>query len=374
VNRCRICTGPFGGPMRYANIQVLRVAAAVGVVLYHLGMHAPGSVGVDPAVLRAPWLAGFPVPLFFAVSGFVLAHAVRSAPPGRFLFARFLRLYPGYWLALAVTAAVMWFGPVAEPYRHAVGLVNQHTITLWPAGSGRVLYLIGVEWSLVYEVFLSAALAGLSLFGPRRLPVLAVVWLAAIAAGMIAGVGGQFDTFPTVSTIALSAHNIAFILGVLAYHVKDRGRRWRWAVLPATLATFVGGPLAGLPGELVWWTWGAMSAAVVWLAVQFPQMSERNPLARLGDCTYGLYLAHVPLLTAALGLAARYGWTGRAEAVWAAGAVALVGGLLFGRLEAAIHTKLRPLTKWKRADVLAWPTLGKRAFRLRFLGSKGLRG
>jgi exopolysaccharide production protein ExoZ len=81
--------------VRYTNIQFLRVAAAVGVVLYHLSCHAPALVGVDPARLGHPLLAGLPVPLFFAVSGFVLAHALRSAPPGRFLLARAVRLYPG---------------------------------------------------------------------------------------------------------------------------------------------------------------------------------------------------------------------------------------------------------------------------------------
>lgn len=49
--------------------------------------------------------------------------------------------------------------------------------------------------------------------------------------------------------------------------------------------------------------------------------------------------------------AARGGWAGRVEVVWVAGVVAVAGGLLFGRLESAVHARLRPLAKVRPADV-----------------------
>lgn len=338
--------------MRYTNIQFLRLAAAAGVVLYHLGCHAPPLVGVDPAALRHVLVAGFPVPLFFAVSGFVLTGALQSAPPGRFLLARFLRLYPGYWLAVLGAVVLMRLRLLTEHHRWLIYFVNLTELTLWPAGPGRCQYLLGgVEWSLIYEVFLSAALAGLAAGGGRRaVPWLAGAWLAALAGKMALWPGYAFDMFPHWSTIALSPHAVPFLLGVLAYPLRDRGRRCRWAVLAAVAGLLYLVATRPLGAEPQWAVMGAAAAGAVWLAVQFRQVGAGNPLARLGDCTYGLFLFHVPLMWAVLYPAARLGWAGRWEPVWLAGAVALAGGLLFGRLEAAVHARLRPLAKW-RPDV-----------------------
>jgi peptidoglycan/LPS O-acetylase OafA/YrhL len=347
--------------VRFANIQVLRLVAATGVVLFHLGAHAPALVGVNPSALRHAWVGGFAVPLFFAVSGFVLTHAARSTTTARFLAARFLRLYPGFWLA-ALGAAAFWrYRLYNEDHRWLVYFVSRDGLALWPPGPGHAVYLLGVEWSLVYEVFLSAGLAALGLAGARRLPALAGAWLALILAKAVLWPGYAFDLRPHWSTIAASAYNAPFLLGVLAYQLKDRGRRWRWAVLPAVLLDFVVVPARPMTAEWHWVHWGVWSAAVVWLAVQFRQLPDRNPLVRLGDCTYGLFLFHVPLMLMVFYRAAHFGWVGRVEVVWAGGAVALAGGLLFGRLESAVHARLRPLAKLRVGDVTAgWGRLRAR--------------
>src|SRR4051794_36748970 len=98
--------------MRFHNLQVLRVVAAVGVVAFHLGHHAGEMLGAGGRLVEwlrtGPW-AVFPVPLFFALSGFVLSHALQASPRGRFLFGRVLRLYPGYWVAAGAVTLAMWF-------------------------------------------------------------------------------------------------------------------------------------------------------------------------------------------------------------------------------------------------------------------------
>ena len=332
--------------MRFTNIQFLRAAAAVGVVLYHLGEHAARLVGLHPGWTSFPLLAGLPVPLFFAVSGFVLTHALRTAPPGRFLLARALRLYPGYWLALGLTLVLMRLRVYTEHHRWVIHFVNASTVTLWPAGPGKVLYVLGVEWSLVYEVFLSVTLAAFGLAGRgRAVAVLAGVWLAVLGAKMAVFPGWWYDTFPHWTTIALSPMATPFLFGVLAYQLRGASRRWAWVVAPAAAAVLYVGSTVRMEPEHVWAAWGLAAAGIVWLAVVLPQAAEGNRLARLGDYTYGLFLFHVPLLFAVLYPAARLGWAGRWEAVWLAGAVAIAGGLAFGRVEAAVHARLRPLAK-----------------------------
>jgi len=333
--------------MRFNNIQVLRLFAAVGVVLYHLGVHGPRLIGVGNDWLLFPVIAGFPVPLFFAVSGFVLTHAIQNATPGRFLLARFLRLYPGYWLAVLGTLALMRLHVYTEHHRWLIYFVMPEGVFLWPAGPERIVYFLGIEWSLIYEVFLSVALTGLSLFGPRRgLPILTVVWIAVLLVKMIAWPGAYYDPLPHWSTIALSAFSVPFVLGVLAYQVKDADRRWIGLVFPAVLGVLYWTSTHAMKPEPTWLCWGLAGAGAVWLATRLPQLADRNPLVRLGDCTYGLFLFHVPLLFAVLHPAARLGWQGRVEVLWLAGATAIVGGLLFGSLEASVHTRLRPIAKW----------------------------
>lgn len=339
--------------MRFNNIQLLRVAAAVGVVLYHLGCHAPTLVGVSRSWLSFPLFAGFPVPLFFAVSGFVLAQAIRSASPGRFLFARFLRLYPGYWMALLGVIAFMRLRFFTEHHRWMIHFTGWNTITLWPGGEGHVLYFLGIEWSLVYEVFLSVAVAAMALaVGWRRVPLLTGIWLAAILVKMALWPGYLFDIFPHWTTIALSGCNVPFLLGVLVYQVKDVGQRVRWLVLLTEMGLLHHMCYRPMPPELTWACWGVAGAAAVWLAVRFRQVKDTNRLARLGDCTYGLFLFHVPLMFLVLFAAQRVGRTGDVTVLWLAGGVAIVGGLLFGRVESALHTRLRPLAKVKPRE--AW--------------------
>lgn len=349
--------------MRYTNIQLLRVAAAVGVVLHHLGEFAVYHFGLPGGPLwpiQLLVIKGFPVPLFFAVSGFVLTQALQTAPPGRFLFARFLRLYPGYWLALLATVLMMRLRLVTEHHRWLIYFVGRDAITLWPAGPGRTLYLLGgIEWSLIYEVFLSVSLCGLSLFGRRGLVAAAGVWLAVLAAKMVVYPGYGTEAIPHWSTIWLSVYSVPFLLGVLTYWVKDYGHRFRWLVLAAVGVLLAYTPYRFTAVEPHWCNWGVAAAGVVWLAVRFPQVAERNPVARLGDCTYGLFLFHAPVLLVGFHVLRRFGWLeGRYEAVWLVGGLALVAGLLFGRVESALHAKLRPLAKLTRADVTAW---GRRA-------------
>lgn len=340
--------------MRFSNIQLLRVLAAVGVAVFHTGCYAAMIGGTDLPWHRLTVVAAFPVPLFFAVSGFVLTHAVRSASVGRFLFARGLRIYPGYWLALGLAAGLASLGLFTDFHRGLVRFLTKSSFTLWPVGNGSTPYLLAIEWSLIYEVFLSVALAALSAAGVRRgVPVLASVWLAVLTVKMVLWPGYAFTPLSPAATIAFSVYNVPFLLGVLTYQVRDVSPRWGWLAGPVVAGMLSLVSVKTLTGEQIWYALGVAAAGTLWLAVRLPQVRETHPLARLGDCTYGLFLLHVPLLFLVYYAADRAGWHGRIEVVWLAGSVAIGGGLLFGRLESAIHSTLRPLAKVRIGNVWA---------------------
>lgn len=364
--------------MRFHNLQLLRGAAALGVVVFHLGVHGGGIFPQNSAIpwLRSGWWVEFPVPLFFALSGFVLTHALQTTPRSRFLLGRFLRLYPGYWLAMGLGLAIVWRGvwPLDQQYQSRF---STNAFTLVPGGGKGYYVLGGVEWSLIYEVMLSVSLTVLSLLGPRRgLAIGVVAWLAVLVAKVAVRPGFATEPFPHWQTVLLSAYSVPFLLGVLAYHLRDYGRRWRWVVFAALVGIVVAVvPRAASDRELHWCAWGVAGAGAVWFAVQVRQVSERNPLARLGDCTYGLYLVHVPVMLAVYYRSVMRQWDmAPSQVILVAGAAATVVGLLFGRFESALHARLRPLMKLRLRDARAWPgharaQLGRLIPRPRF-GSK----
>src|SRR5207244_12637851 len=109
-----------------------------------------------------------------------------------------------YGLARLGVVPLVRVGAFNEAHRVLSYTVSRSAIALWPTGPGRAVFLFGVEWTLVYEVFLSVAVAGLSLAGGRRgVPVLAGAWLAVIAGKMALWPGYAFAPFPHWSTLAL---------------------------------------------------------------------------------------------------------------------------------------------------------------------------
>src|SRR5947209_10067302 len=69
------------------SIQVLRGVAACSVAIGHAcGGFVLGGTGVD---------------VFFIMSGFILAGISQRRTPGRFLFDRFWRIYPLWWIGVA---------------------------------------------------------------------------------------------------------------------------------------------------------------------------------------------------------------------------------------------------------------------------------
>src|SRR5205814_6933311 len=105
-----VTKGRDGGRMqdRLSGLDGLRGIAASAVLVCHIAaafcfVHG-GNV--------PQWLASgkFGVQVFFVLSGFVILMTIeRCASPGTFLASRFARLFPAYWAAIAIAAALgLW--------------------------------------------------------------------------------------------------------------------------------------------------------------------------------------------------------------------------------------------------------------------------
>ncbi len=176
----------------FTTLDALRGAAAVIVVAYHAGTRrVPGG-----------YLA---VDLFFALSGFVLAHNYGGAlngwrDAGAFMVRRLIRLYPLYGLALAVGFGVHMVATLPAgtfwPSR-ALGTLAANAVFAPAAPAFLVTWHLypfnPPAWSLFFELAVNAlfALAAPFLRGWR--PLLTLVGLGAATLIWVAIVHGDLN-------------------------------------------------------------------------------------------------------------------------------------------------------------------------------------
>lgn len=136
---------------RLVELDALRGLAALAVVMYHYTTFYGQQIGhVQP--MQLGFAAGnYGVHLFFLISGFVIFMTLeRTGSVRSFLVSRFSRLYPGYWAALMVTAAVVY--SIGLPVQRLDG----HDLALNTTMAQQILgaeHLDGSYWTLQVELF-----------------------------------------------------------------------------------------------------------------------------------------------------------------------------------------------------------------------------
>ncbi len=123
----RLATAPAGHGPRFPTFEGLRALCAFAVLAYHAGTFTGLTGGRNASFVGiGPWVQhlNVGVSIFFVLSGFllfrpfVLAHLADRPPPRRRTYAlrRLMRIFPAYWLALAVSTVVLdlnlgdWWG------------------------------------------------------------------------------------------------------------------------------------------------------------------------------------------------------------------------------------------------------------------------
>ena len=162
-------------------LDLLRLVAVLGVVLYHYGFRGPNALGMTHVAL--PELSSFArygflgVPVFFVISGFVIAYSAEGRSALVFSIARFARIYPTFIFCMTLTSlATLLFGLPA--FETSLGQWAANFLIAAPA-LGRP-YMDSAYWSLVYEVTFYAWVAVLIATGAfrRRIDLVIVLWLA----------------------------------------------------------------------------------------------------------------------------------------------------------------------------------------------------
>jgi len=146
--------------MRIYELDAFRGIAAMAVVIYHYTTKY-NEVFETTSVLNFPygWLG---VPLFFILSGFVITLTVnRCMSPFDFLFRRFMRLYPTYWICLLITLGLVYASDFKMFKLPLIDVLMNFTMVGEIFGFN---YVDGSYWSLLPELLFYLLMAFLMLF------------------------------------------------------------------------------------------------------------------------------------------------------------------------------------------------------------------
>ena len=335
---------------RNPTLHIFRAIAALSVVAYHASHYVMAWRG-DGRFLDVfgSALGAYGVAIFFALSGYLMAHLLEREPPGRFLVGRLLRIYPPMLLMVALFSLLF----VLIGDRRGVDVV-----TLLLAPVGQRAYFLGVEWTLLYEMTYYVALALLAFIGLRRHAVAFIlVWLGLLAVAWVGGEGRIERPTPLLSELPLGITNLPFLLGFLIAPASRRG--WLPPLLPLGAAVSAAA-IAFLPYEYGRLLGGLSAALLVAAAVRGPQLQlsgwAGNLTARLGDASYVLYLCHVPTFLLAQALLPDSLPTPIFWLVLVAAAIGL--SLLLGPGDVALHRLFKRLVATAPAQRLNLIALG----------------
>ena len=303
------------------SLNFLRLCFAVTVIASHsIGW---GGFGVDEVSGRTTW-GTLAVYGFFGISGFLIAASAERNTLGRFLWQRCLRIFPGFWVCLIVTAvlfggigflhaphppschATCYVGNRALPWvmdhwtfrhltLHPVGLSNP---LQWSVPGTRTVFNAQVQNSPLYTLFyeflcylMLGLMARVGLLRHRRrvLAVTAGMWTLEVVVALLP------HSHLTVDEMLVVVLFPPFLTGTLVHLYRDR--------LPDS------GRLAALIGVVFlasfWLPLGDTTLrptavdvfapltayAVLWLGIHLPfhKVGARN------DYSYGFYVYGMPV-------------------------------------------------------------------------------
>lgn len=334
----------YAGPVRpsagrIAALQYLRAIAALMVVGYHASHYlAYFRKPAGPIHLWESSLGMWGVALFFALSGYLMARLAPVTPPGRFLLHRVARIYPVYFVAIAVFFAL---SPVIVGHVFTPRFLPSTLVPVGPAG-----YTLGVEWTLLYEltfyVFIFLLIAGGQV---RAIPGVAIGWIALVIGWRLAFGEPASLEMPVIYQLPASSANIGFACGLLVPAVTRRLR-----VHPAWMLAGLGVLLLDIGGVIPADRTIAGAVSALMIAAALGAQPSGGGLAgrigiSLGDASYAIYLVHVPVLVAV------FRWLPAAVPLPAAWCVAFIAAVLVGQLFGAIDLRMYQRLK-RRIDAL----------------------
>jgi peptidoglycan/LPS O-acetylase OafA/YrhL len=317
------------------SLNFLRLILALAVVFSHsitLGMFGSESI------LGKTTLGTVAVFGFFGISGYLIAGSAARNNVGRYLWQRFLRIFPAFWICLLVTAFVFgtiaWFhlnpglsrvcglhcyltetnGPFGYVIHNFWLQVNQDTIAKTLPGGFLGYGWNASLWTLEFEFLCYLLLAAFSLLGllqRRSLVALiaAIAWIAEVVIVTTPSLAGNFASplFDKWDTIHIGSLNLEtmkvfvlvpiFLSGSLLYlyreKIPDSG-----AIALGAAVLFLAGFVIPVGQKAPDYYQTSLDLTAVFLVYLLIWLGIHLPFARVSavnDYSYGIYIYAFPV-------------------------------------------------------------------------------
>ena len=295
---------------RLANLDLLRLLAAVSVVIYHYCYQSSAMHGIIPfaypevaPLARELWCG---VSFFFIISGFVIAWSAEKHDAPSFAVSRFARLYPAYIVAMCITAGAMLAFAPPGPDEFRIDLARfLANLIIIPKLLGQS-HVDGVYWSIVIEIIFYgwvSVLLALGLFKRRQLAILGL-WLGLALANELL-LHNKLVQYGLITRYAGY-----FVLGILSYRCHAQGRKPSFIEVALGILA-LGSSLLADQDHVAWMqanlgyesAWSLPFATLKLLAMlillngalRLPALLRPSWCLLLGGLTYPLYLLHMNL-------------------------------------------------------------------------------
>jgi peptidoglycan/LPS O-acetylase OafA/YrhL len=314
----RISDGGQPARDRLHEMDLLRITAALGVVIYHYtfsgyARHLTSIAYPSLSVVTRYGYLG--VDMFFTISGFVVLLSAWGRRPSEFVISRVVRLYPAYWVAVTLTTVVavtLSRGLFrVTPFQYIANMTMLNAVA-------HIANIDVVYWTLYAEIRFYLLIFVLAWIGITRTRVIGVLWAWLAATAVIelhvlpAGPAGTLDI------LVQSQWSHYFIGGMALCLIYRTAFSWQLgAILIVAYANAVYHAINF--GHLVASRYhqpldSAVIAAVVTLifivmtliAFRVTRRLGRPWFAKAGALTYPLYLVHAYSGFAIINLIGRY--------------------------------------------------------------------
>ncbi len=283
---------------KLVSLQAARGVAALMVLAYHASGFVAGSGLWPGSRLQHSFQGGFlGVQLFFVLSGFVILSAHwkdlgRQSRVARFFSKRFFRVYPIYWVILAVTFVQHYHSHNSADAKMNHWVILSSFLLVHIHSTNR---LVDVSWTLFHEIIFYVFFSFAVMWRKLGLGIMAV-WLV----GSVVFSSSPIERF--LPEIFYPDH-LLFGFGMVSAWVLSR--RWNLPhrlITAGGVAIFAGAALVsismGLPTGLK--LIAGFGAAVLMLGATSWERTEGLKLPRfmgfLGDASYSIYLVHLPVI------------------------------------------------------------------------------
>lgn len=329
---------------RVVELDALRGLAALAVVAYHYTTQYGeqfGHLGTPPPSFA---FGNYGVHLFFLISGFVIFMTLeRTRTAMDFVVSRFSRLFPAYWAAILISAAVVYTIGMPSQRLPWSDVVIDFTMIQQILGAE---HLDGSYWTLEVELFFYAQMLFWFMLGQlKRIHWIILIWLVLAIVYGVTEKHHEHLSY-TARELLIARHIPFFALGILFYRLRTYpAESWlnRGLIALSIGAIAVAYPAVFTVAALV------CSAIFALFVGGYLKWLRAAPFAFLGAISYSLYLLHQAIGFSLIWHFEHRGFSPPVAALCAALLVTVLAALLTFFVERPAMRLIRDA--WKRRQV-----------------------